>query len=235
MTKWTDFVKAFAKKHNLSYGCALSDVRCREEYHYYKTADLKPTEKKKSKKVILSEQKSKKVNPILEIQELPKTSPKVLHKISKPILKIPEKWLEYMKLHNIPDFFQNKNELNHRYTEDLIGIAEYFGLKVPKNVKHSDREKIINTIVNYTTLPEIQEILEKPEIPKQLDFPRKFFNLIKGNDLSIEDGLKDRSIISYITNNDLIKIANILGVKVSKYDDKETLVNKILDYTTNLE
>jgi len=30
---WTLHVKAFARKHNLSYGCAMSTPECRESYH----------------------------------------------------------------------------------------------------------------------------------------------------------------------------------------------------------
>jgi len=32
-TKWTAHVKAFARTHNLSYGCAMSTPGCRESYH----------------------------------------------------------------------------------------------------------------------------------------------------------------------------------------------------------
>jgi len=32
MTIWTDFVKAFATKNKVSYGCALSDKQASEEY-----------------------------------------------------------------------------------------------------------------------------------------------------------------------------------------------------------
>lgn len=32
MSKWTDFVKEFAAKNNLTYGCALSDPRCSALY-----------------------------------------------------------------------------------------------------------------------------------------------------------------------------------------------------------
>lgn len=33
MTIWTDFVKEYAKKNNMSYGCALSDKTMKEEYY----------------------------------------------------------------------------------------------------------------------------------------------------------------------------------------------------------
>jgi len=32
-TKWTRHVKAFAREHNLSYGCAMSMPECRQSYH----------------------------------------------------------------------------------------------------------------------------------------------------------------------------------------------------------
>jgi hypothetical protein len=32
MTRWTEFIKEYAKEHNLSYGCALSDPKCVEAY-----------------------------------------------------------------------------------------------------------------------------------------------------------------------------------------------------------
>ena len=51
MTRWTDFVKAFAKRHNLSYGCSLSDKRCSEEYKQYKIPKLTAKEKRESRQM----------------------------------------------------------------------------------------------------------------------------------------------------------------------------------------
>ena len=221
MTKWTDFVKAFAKKHNLSYGCALSDVRCREEYHYYKTADLKPTEKKKSKKVILSEQKPKKV---------------------KPILEIPEQWLEYMKVHNIPDFLENKKELKKRYKEELREIVEHFGLKVSKN---DDKEKLANIIVNFVknynenleqNLTSSKPIIDIQNFPPELQVIfNRFLQNSHNSNKSLEDFLKSKKFLTNLLKANLRIIANTFGIKVSKYDDREKLADKILKYTTNLE
>jgi len=36
--KWVEHIRAFAKKHNLSYGCALSDPKCKETYKSGKEA-----------------------------------------------------------------------------------------------------------------------------------------------------------------------------------------------------
>ena len=40
--KWVEHVKQYAKKHNLSYGCAVSDPGCKSSYHAGK--DVPPLE-----------------------------------------------------------------------------------------------------------------------------------------------------------------------------------------------
>ena len=46
MTKWTDHVKAYAKAHNLSYGCAMTETGCKESY---RNKYPKPVSKKQNK------------------------------------------------------------------------------------------------------------------------------------------------------------------------------------------
>jgi hypothetical protein len=55
--KWTDFVKEYAKKHNMSYGCALSDKKMKEEYHKKKgtKTTTKPKKKEKTEEESLDE------------------------------------------------------------------------------------------------------------------------------------------------------------------------------------
>jgi hypothetical protein len=55
MTNWTDFIKEWAAKHNLSYGCAMSDPALRTAY--YKKFPKK--ESKKSLKKDLAKRLSK--------------------------------------------------------------------------------------------------------------------------------------------------------------------------------
>ena len=43
MSNWTDFVKEFARKHNVSYGCAMAMPECSIEYK--KLHPKKPTKK----------------------------------------------------------------------------------------------------------------------------------------------------------------------------------------------
>lgn len=49
MTKWTEFIKEYAKKNNISYGCAMSDPKMKEAY-YKKHPKLSSEDKKKKKK-----------------------------------------------------------------------------------------------------------------------------------------------------------------------------------------
>ena len=35
---WVDFVKDYSKKHNLSYGCSVSNSDCKNKYKEYKQA-----------------------------------------------------------------------------------------------------------------------------------------------------------------------------------------------------
>lgn len=59
MSEWVNFVKSYAKKHNLAYGCALNHADCSKEYHISKerkkqttkTARLKQRENEKVKAV----------------------------------------------------------------------------------------------------------------------------------------------------------------------------------------
>ena len=254
MSKWTEFVKDFARRHNLSYACALSDKRCSQEYKQYKINELNIPEIPKIIKKKFKE-KPKLLPEILEIpkiikkkfKEKPKLIPEIpeIPKKSKTPLEISEQWLKYMEIHNIPDFLENKKELKKRYKEELREIAEHFGLKVSK---YDDKEKLANIIVNFATnydeslLPEIPEI---PEIPKKskrgsrtpnsqikplterLDLFLKYYNI------PIEDAFKNKKFLTNFYNIDLIEISKSLGIEVSKYDDKSKLINKILKFTTS--
>jgi len=68
MTKWTDFIKEYAKQKGLSYGCALSDPNCSASYRQSK--GLSPKEKKavKQPEIVLETTKIK--NPYKKKKEL---------------------------------------------------------------------------------------------------------------------------------------------------------------------
>lgn len=76
MSRWTDWVKSWAAKNNTSYGCALSQPECSEEYHK-KFGTRKNLPRKKERELMGAEdvnvaekkQKKQKKRPKLVIEE----------------------------------------------------------------------------------------------------------------------------------------------------------------------
>ena len=62
MTRWTEFIKDFAKKNNMSYGCAMSDPKLRKEYYekYPKQEKEKSIKKTPEEKQKIKEEKKRK-------------------------------------------------------------------------------------------------------------------------------------------------------------------------------
>ena len=75
MTDWTDFVKAFAAKNGISYGCALSDPKCSAEYGATKAPKKAPAPK--SFKAILKKGMPKEVKEVKapKAKKSPKATP----------------------------------------------------------------------------------------------------------------------------------------------------------------
>jgi hypothetical protein len=63
--KWITFVKKYAAKHNLSYGCAISTPECKQEYHL-QNPNPSPKVLPKSLPPLLEERKKKKKLVIIE-------------------------------------------------------------------------------------------------------------------------------------------------------------------------
>lgn len=80
-SRWVEFVKEFARKNNLSYGCALSKPECSAEYRKkYGT----PKRKSKAKAKVEKE-------PVIELEEaMPKEMTPVSSKVKVAPRKKPE-------------------------------------------------------------------------------------------------------------------------------------------------
>lgn len=50
MSRWIDFVKEFAKKKNITYGCALSMPECSQQYRKKYGVNKKPTKKEEKER-----------------------------------------------------------------------------------------------------------------------------------------------------------------------------------------
>ena len=57
MSKWTDFIKSWAAANNVTYGCAMSDPKMKEEY-YKKHPKQTKEDKKREREESLKKQKS---------------------------------------------------------------------------------------------------------------------------------------------------------------------------------
>ena len=69
MSRWILHIKEWAKKHNKTFGCALSDKRCSESYH--KGKDIKSLP-------------AKKTAPLVEKEKAPEPLVEKIEKIKKP-------------------------------------------------------------------------------------------------------------------------------------------------------
>jgi hypothetical protein len=160
MTRWTDFVKAFAKKHNLSYGCSLSDKRCSEEYKQYKIPKLTAKEKRESKQMGMEDINRAGYpfrNP--EKEELRLMSMEDINRAMKPSPK--STYTEY--------------QLKSMYVKDLRELVKKLGLKL----SYADvKNELITQILNHTqdtTNERAKTIVHKKDIVNTL-YPSKRYN-----------------------------------------------------------
>ena len=104
MTAWNDFVKAFARKHNITYGCALTDPRCSVEYQ--KSQGRKDTEATRRKKTKIEKDIVKKTayeTKLVRPEYLEEAEPQV-----KPKLKIVKDY-KYEPLEEAEPVFATKS------------------------------------------------------------------------------------------------------------------------------
>jgi hypothetical protein len=69
MNKWVEHIKEWAKKNNTTYGCALTNIKCKEDYYKNKGIDkkatIKETKLEKENDYILGSIKKKKKSTII--------------------------------------------------------------------------------------------------------------------------------------------------------------------------
>ena len=131
MTIWTDFIKEWASKNNLSYGCAMSDPALRVAYY-----------KKYPKRLtFLKEQKAKQAKKDTFREEpLPKSNFD-FEKIQKEVSFLPPKSIEQQKEQQVfKDVIQSK-DIDKLVEETIMDI---FYDKFPDFMKSSTftKEKI---------------------------------------------------------------------------------------------
>jgi hypothetical protein len=79
MTKWTEFVKQFAKKNSMSYGCAMSNPMCSKQYKEMKNpTTVKPEDRLKNlktlRKAVVSRRQERAFDPPTSLDTMMKKS-----------------------------------------------------------------------------------------------------------------------------------------------------------------
>ena len=88
MSKWVEHIKDFAKRNNLTYGCALSDPKCSEEYRIKNPKPVKAVKGKKG--VVTAPEAPKAPEPVNKIPALTEPAEKKEERKEKERKRIAE-------------------------------------------------------------------------------------------------------------------------------------------------
>jgi hypothetical protein len=220
MTVWTDFVKAFAAKNNLSYGCALSTPECRAEYAlaYPKPP---PKEKKVTKKALraelaasLSKPSFIYAEPELEEAEVPinvkslVTYPK-LKSVARPAVE---------KVSAVKAAVA-KIEKNIAYYEDKLKEALDYKMRNKKQLElpeNADKKAKIELNIRRSTeaIDKLRE-REKPRPPTKEEVAEAFPPL-EGSDLELD------TVLDTLTDKNQVSLLYYILLEMKTFDIKGT-------------
>jgi hypothetical protein len=155
--RWTDWVKEFASKNNLSYGCALSTPACKEEYRakYGSRKKLTKTQEKelmgmedkpqhapvkkakksrakKAKKIVLDEETAQEVERerMMSEEETGKANKKARHR--EKVVEMKSKLNKNLALKGIVEKGKELQERNEMGAEDINRAVKKIKVKKPK-------------------------------------------------------------------------------------------------------
>jgi len=160
---WVEFVKQYAKKKNISYGCAISEAG--PEYRKLKGMNVKPKEKKKSK-ITVPKKKTKEEEKPKEV-EPPRARRKYFEGLSEPEKEDRKRYKDYKRIKcdkmNSIAFFINqfqlkgnfeeaKDKINTMIINDDVPITPEIYSKSIKSITGIKNltKQIIDDIVNHT-------------------------------------------------------------------------------------
>jgi len=161
MTIWTDFVKSFAKEHNITYGCALSDPDCSAGYKA-KYGVKKPLGKKKEIKSMMAED---------------------INRVIAPPIKTPERKKKFSAFKSSLKQKQNKTKLQNQLVETMGMMAEDInrfpvqdiaGNFVPVAKKSKVGRKKGSKNKSKSVLENISMVIEEVKQKKNRGRPKKY-------------------------------------------------------------
>jgi hypothetical protein len=122
--KWITFVKEYAAKHNISYGCAISKPECKQEYYLHNPKTLPtslPTlleEKKKKKKLVIIESPVEDYSPKPLSKPLSKLPPAMRKETRKQIDDLIEETLKDIYYSQFPEFMKGTTYTREKVYKD---------------------------------------------------------------------------------------------------------------------
>jgi hypothetical protein len=129
--KWVEHIKKWAKANNSTYGCALSNPKCKEDY-------------KKSKEEPKQEEKIQKIQKaIINILEPNKANKPETKKIDKK--KLYEEDIKDIKseLNHKEDRAKRDYKINWRTMQYYADIGDYMKIINDENISNTDKKQFI--------------------------------------------------------------------------------------------
>jgi len=161
---WVDFVRAYAKENNLSYGCAISEAG--PEYRKMKAMHAKPKAKTKSK---ISVQKQEKEEKPKEVEPPKRARRKYFEGLSEPEKEDRKRYKDYRRI--------KCAKMN-----SIAFIINQFQLKG----NFEEAKDKINTMIENDDVPLTPEIYSKP-IKSKIGIQNLIKQIIDDIDYSTND------------------------------------------------
>jgi hypothetical protein len=207
MSKWIEHIRDFAKRNNLTYGCALSDPKCSEEYRIKNPKPVKAVKGKKGKQeeetFEITPVKRKKIKKKLDLSKtefvpleeaIPDTEPKTKMIVAtKPKLEPVDTITGpdfYLKLPFTEDYYLNPRALvEFENGNPYINKVLYGNIAVGKNTKDGE----INKDMAKIEVKKLEEKYPPTDIKKSLiglskELKKVFPNLIENKKRGMKSG-----------------------------------------------
>jgi hypothetical protein len=220
MNKWVEHIKEWAKKNNTTYGCALTDIKCKEDYYKIKGIEKKATTKEtKLEKGIEKKATPKETNleKGIEKKATPKEDKNIIKEKEKELKQIAN---EYKLMMDAKQEKEKKLGMKINFEEGRDPSYYSYRYRSIKNYLTKQTDKIYPNF-DYLT-DEKQKEAKIKELESSLEF-----NSNRYEDL-VFDELKSKSITE---KNKQFTLSNEALVYLKKYNEIKKELEKLSNKT----
>ena len=180
MTAWTDHIKKFAKEHNMTYGCALSDPACSASY-------TKEPKKKSAKKTAVVGKDTMDAFPELEKDDSDTPAPK--KKVGKSYPELIDEKMR--KLNEFVEKIKKGNTKKEKLIKDLdklrkVGTDKYGNIYLKESSNYFQKKYGNGWNISHSTAPKDKYWAIEDKI---IDIYKKAEELIK----EVEEPVKKKA------------------------------------------